>query len=80
LKQNTVFKLSSLVVWWTLFTQLFTPVLAQSLIVDKTVTGTQPVLDVIEGVPIINIATPDTNGVSNNAFTHFNVGPAGVGC
>jgi hypothetical protein len=75
LKQRTVFKLRvfkllSLVVWWTLFTQLCTPALAQSLIVDKTVTGTQPVVDVIEGVPVINIATPDTNGVSNNAFTH----------
>ena len=73
-----VFKLRSLVVWWTLFTQLCTPVLAQPLVVDTKVTGAQPVVEVIQGVPIINIATPDTHGVSNNAFTHFNVGPAGV--
>ena len=73
-----MFKLRSLVVWWTLFTQLCTPVLAQPIAVDKSVTGAQPVVDVSQGVPIINIATPDTHGVSNNAFTHFNVGLAGV--
>jgi filamentous hemagglutinin len=83
LKRHTVFKLRvfklrSLVVWWTLFTHLCTPVLAQPIVVDTKVTGAQPVLDVIQGVPIINIATPDTHGVSNNAFTHFNVGLAGV--
>jgi filamentous hemagglutinin len=27
---------------------------------------------------VVNIAPPGAGGVSNNAFTHFNVGPAGV--
>ena len=29
-------------------------------------------------MPVVDIAPPGAGGVSNNAFTHFNVGPAGA--
>ncbi|CAB3648220.1 hemagglutinin repeat-containing protein [Achromobacter dolens] len=73
-------KLRSAVVWLVLYTQIWTPVLAQTLpiSVDKSVTGQKPVVGVANGVPVVNIAPPSAGGVSNNRFTQFNVGPSGV--
>src|SRR5690606_27964012 len=52
---------------------------AQSLpiTVDPHAPGAPPVVGHQGGVPVIQIAPP-SSGVSNNAFTEFNVGPAGV--
>lgn len=52
---------------------------AQSLpiTVDPHAAGTPPVVGHQGGVPVIQIAPPSA-GVSNNSFTEFNVGPAGV--
>jgi|GEM_PF-2225362 len=52
---------------------------AQSLpiTVDPHAPGTPAVVGHQGGVPVIQIAPPSA-GVSNNAFTEFNVGPAGV--
>eukprot|EP00887_Chlorella_sp_A99_P003774 scaffold31.g3774.t1 len=47
-------------------------------LLDTRVAGPQPVVGANNGVPVVNIAPPGAGGVSNNAFTHFNVGPAGV--
>lgn len=73
-------KLRSAVVWLVLYTQIWTPVLAQTLpiSVDKNVPGQKPVVGVTNGVPVVNIAPPSAGGVSNNRFTQFNVGPSGV--
>jgi filamentous hemagglutinin len=73
--------LRSAIVWLLLFTQVWGPVLAQTLpiSVDKNVPGQRPVVGVAgNGVPIVNIAPPSAGGVSNNRFTQFNVGPSGV--
>ncbi|BEG74037.1 two-partner secretion domain-containing protein [Achromobacter xylosoxidans] len=72
--------LRSLVVWLVLYTQLWTPVLAQPLpiSVDKNVAGQRPVVGVSRGVPVVDIAPPSASGISNNRFTQFNVGPSGV--
>ncbi|MGW9064026.1 hemagglutinin repeat-containing protein [Achromobacter animicus] len=73
-------KLRSLIVWSIVFTQVWTPVLAQTLpiSVDKTVSGQKPIIGVSNGVPVVNIAPPSAGGVSNNRYTQFNVGPSGV--
>ncbi|MFY2609815.1 hemagglutinin repeat-containing protein [Achromobacter ruhlandii] len=73
-------KLRSAVVWLVLYTQIWTPVLAQTLpiSVDKSVPGQKPVVGVTNGVPVVNIAPPSAGGVSNNRYTQFNVGPSGV--
>lgn len=73
-------KLRSLIVWSIVFTQVWTPVLAQTLpiSVDKRVPGQKPIVGVSNGVPVVNIAPPSAGGVSNNRYTQFNVGPSGV--
>lgn len=73
-------KFRSLTVWLILITQVWTPVLAQTLpiSVDKNVSGPKPVVGVSNGVPVVNIAPPSAGGVSNNRFIRFNVGPSGV--
>ena len=38
----------------------------------------RPQLRDAAGVPVVDIARPDAHGVSQNAFTHFDVGAAGV--
>jgi filamentous hemagglutinin len=76
-----MFSLRSAIVTLVVFTQVWTPVLAQTLpiSVDKNVPGQRPVVGVSgNGVPIVNIAPPSAGGVSNNRYTQFNVGPSGV--
>ncbi|MFY3135428.1 hemagglutinin repeat-containing protein [Achromobacter xylosoxidans] len=72
--------LRSLVVWLVLYTQVWTPALAQTLpiSVDKNVAGQRPVVGMTRGVPVVDIAPPSAGGISNNRFTQFNVGPSGV--
>ncbi|WMD19452.1 hemagglutinin repeat-containing protein [Achromobacter seleniivolatilans] len=73
-------KLRSVAIWSILITQIWTPVLAQTLpiAVDKSVAGARPIVGVSNGVPVVNIAPPSAGGVSNNRYTQFNVGPSGV--
>ncbi len=73
-------KLRSLIVWSVVFTQAWSPVLAQTLpiSVDRSVPGAKPSVGVSNGVPVINIAPPSAGGVSNNRYTQFNVGPSGA--
>ncbi|CUI92442.1 Filamentous hemagglutinin [Achromobacter xylosoxidans] len=73
-------KLRSLIVWSVVFTQAWSPVLAQTLpiSVDRSVPGAKPFVSVSHGVPVVNIAPPSAGGVSNNRYTQFNVGPSGV--
>ncbi|QQB36310.1 hemagglutinin repeat-containing protein [Achromobacter deleyi] len=73
-------KLRSLIVWSVVFTQAWSPVLAQTLpiSVDKSVPGARPSVGVSHGVPVVNIAPPSAGGVSNNRYTQFNVGPSGA--
>ncbi len=78
--RHVMSKLRRAVVWWVLYTQIWTPVLAQTLPirVDHAVAGQKPVVGVANGVPVVNIAPPSAGGVSNNRFTQFNVGSSGV--
>lgn len=73
-------KLRSLMAWSVVFTQVWSPVLAQTLpiSVDRSVSGARPFVSVSHGVPVVNIAPPSAGGVSNNRYTQFNVGPSGV--
>ncbi|CUJ77337.1 Filamentous hemagglutinin [Achromobacter dolens] len=73
-------KLRSLMAWSVVFTQVWSPVLAQTLpiAVDRSVPGAKPFVSVSHGVPVVNIAPPSAGGVSNNRYTQFNVGPSGV--
>jgi len=73
-------KLRSLMAWSVVFTQVWSPVLAQTLpiSVDRSVPGAKPFVSVSHGVPVVNIASPSAGGVSNNRYTQFNVGPSGV--
>ena len=73
-------KFRSAIVWLVLYTQVWTPVLAQTLpiSVDRNAPGQRPVVGVTNGVPVVNIAPPSAGGVSNNKFTDFNVGRSGV--
>lgn len=73
-------KLRSLIVWSVVVTQVWSPVLAQTLpiSVDRSVPGARPAVSVNHGVPVINIAPPSAGGVSNNRYTQFNVGPSGA--
>ncbi|QKI70661.1 hemagglutinin repeat-containing protein [Achromobacter xylosoxidans] len=73
-------KLRSLMAWSVVFTQVWSPVLAQTLpiSVDRSVPGATPFVSVSHGVPVVNIAPPSAGGVSNNRYTQFNVGPSGV--
>jgi len=71
----------SLVVWTLVTAQIWSPLMAQTLpiAVDGNAPGQRPFVGISgNGVPIVNIAPPSSSGVSNNAFTHFNVGPSGV--
>ncbi|MGR0115191.1 hemagglutinin repeat-containing protein [Ralstonia pseudosolanacearum] len=52
---------------------------AQSLTPDRSVPGPHPVVGAAaNGTPVVNINAPSAAGVSSNAFTHYNVGQAGV--
>ncbi len=52
---------------------------AQSLTVDRGASGPHPVVGVAaNGTPVVSINAPSAAGVSSNAFTHYNVGQAGV--
>ncbi|MFC4274579.1 two-partner secretion domain-containing protein [Achromobacter aloeverae] len=76
-----MFSLRTAIALLVVFTQVWTPVLSQTLpiSVDKSVAGQRPVVGVSgNGVPIVNIAPPSASGVSNNRYTQFNVGPSGV--
>jgi hypothetical protein len=71
----------SLIGWQLVFTQVWTPVLSQTLpiSVDKGIPHQRPIVTKAgNGVPVVNIAPPTAAGVSNNRYKQFNVGPSGV--
>ncbi len=73
-------KLRRAIVWLILYTQVWTPVLAQALpiAVDRGAPGPRPVIGVSRGVPVVQIAPPSAGGVSDNRYTQFNVGASGA--
>ena len=56
------------------FCLAITTVLAQVTPVDTTKTSTSTV----SGVTVIGIATPDSNGLSNNTYSDFNISSSGI--
>jgi len=64
---------------WMIGSLLAQTVVAGQILVDKGTEGVKPlVLAAPNGVPVVNIATPGSNGVSNNQYTQFDVNNAGV--
>jgi len=51
---------------------------AQSLVVDNSAGGNTRLNAAGNGVPIIDIATPSSNGLSHNQFREYNVGSEGL--
>ena len=72
-------KFRSAIVWLVLYTQIWTPVLAQTLpiSVDKSVSGQRPIGHEQRRAGGEHRAALGRR-VSNNKFTQFNVGPSGV--
>ena len=56
------------------FCLAITTILAQVTPVDTTITSTSTV----GGVTVIGIATPDSNGFSNNTYSDFNISSSGI--
>ncbi len=54
------------------------PVLAAALTVDTSRGGNTSLDQAGNGVPIVNIATPNGQGLSHNRFTDYNVDPQGL--
>ena len=54
------------------------PVLAAGLTIDNSMGGNTALDQAGNGVPVINIATPNSQGLSHNRFTDYNVDPGGV--
>ena len=71
---------SELLVTWLSFSLVAQGVQAAGkILVDGTVTGVKPlVVDAPNGVPIVNIATPNNSGVSQNFFSEFNIDANGA--
>ncbi|MCO4836760.1 MAG: filamentous hemagglutinin N-terminal domain-containing protein, partial [Oceanospirillaceae bacterium] len=64
---------------WLVCSFISQTALAGQILVDKSVAGVKPmVLTAPNGVPLVNIATADANGVSKNQYTQFDVNSEGV--
>jgi filamentous hemagglutinin family protein len=69
------------VAWLTLIAYIGQPMLvtAQVIADQAAAANNRPVIDsTANGLPLVQIATPNAAGVSHNQYTQFNVDPAGV--
>ncbi len=68
----------SIFVYLLSFLLTFHPILARGVIVDKSKGGKTNLEDAPNGVPVININTPNSNGLSHNYFDEYNVEKIGI--
>ena len=70
----TMFIMKKIIFIFLIFCLAITTVLAQITPDGATTTTT----DTVGGVTVIDIAAPDSNGLSNNTYTDFNISSSGV--
>lgn len=69
------------VAWLTLVAYIGQPMIvtAQAIADQAAAASKRPVIDTTaNGIPLVQIATPNAAGVSHNLYTQFNVDPAGL--
>ena len=65
---------------FVVFMPFYLPVFAGSIVADPNATGAnRPTVDVApNGVPLVDIATPNASGLSHNQFSDFNIDASGA--